>query len=214
MRIGLDFDNTIACYEGVFHAAAVEKGLIPPETGRDKTSVRDYLRAIGREDDWTELQGYIYGARMDLVAPYPGTARFIRATRRGGHDVFVISHKTIHPFRGPDYDLHGAARRFLLEQALVGSGTSMLSEEDVWFETTLADKFARIAALRCDVFIDDLPEFLSDPSFPAGCRPILFDPHEVYPGNQWGGRSLEKQKTWDEILEAIFNPGVGNGGIA
>jgi hypothetical protein len=29
MRIGLDFDNTIACYDGVFHAAALERGLIP-----------------------------------------------------------------------------------------------------------------------------------------------------------------------------------------
>ena len=30
MRIGIDFDNTIACYDGVFHQAALERGLIPP----------------------------------------------------------------------------------------------------------------------------------------------------------------------------------------
>ena len=29
MRIGIDFDNTIACYDGVFHAAALETGSDP-----------------------------------------------------------------------------------------------------------------------------------------------------------------------------------------
>jgi len=51
MRIGIDFDNTIACYDGVFHAAALERGLIPSELGRDKNSVRDYLNGAGRNDD-------------------------------------------------------------------------------------------------------------------------------------------------------------------
>jgi hypothetical protein len=30
MRIGLDFDNTIICYDAVFASAAVERGLLPP----------------------------------------------------------------------------------------------------------------------------------------------------------------------------------------
>ena len=29
-----------------------------------------------------ELQGYVYGARMDLVSPYPGFAEFVAAARR------------------------------------------------------------------------------------------------------------------------------------
>jgi len=61
MRIGIDFDNTIACYDGVFHAAALERGLIPADIGRDKNSVRDHLNGAGRNDDFTELQGYVYG---------------------------------------------------------------------------------------------------------------------------------------------------------
>ena len=56
MRIGVDFDNTIACYDGVFHAAALERGLIPASVATDKTSVRDYLRALGRDAAFTELQ--------------------------------------------------------------------------------------------------------------------------------------------------------------
>ena len=100
MRIGIDFDNTIACYDGVFHAAALERGLIPAKLGRDKNSVRDYLNGIGRADDFTELQGYVYGARMELAAPYPGFADFIGAARQAGHELFIVSHKTRHPYLG------------------------------------------------------------------------------------------------------------------
>ena len=31
MIIGVDFDNTIVCYDKVFHVAAYEKGLIPAD---------------------------------------------------------------------------------------------------------------------------------------------------------------------------------------
>ncbi|HEY1414093.1 MAG TPA: hypothetical protein VGF36_18245, partial [Rhodopila sp.] len=74
MRIGIDFDNTIACYDGVFHQAALERGLIPPDLAHDKNSVRDHLNGSGRKNDFTELQGYVYGTRMELVSPYPGFA--------------------------------------------------------------------------------------------------------------------------------------------
>ena len=83
MRIGIDFDNTIACYDGVFHAAALERGLIPADLGRDKNSVRDHLNGAGRKDDFTELQGYVYGARMDLVVALSRLCRFRRAARTG-----------------------------------------------------------------------------------------------------------------------------------
>src|SRR5215510_9369504 len=100
MRIGIDFDNTIACYDGVFHKAAVERGLVPVDLPSDKTSVRDHLRRAGREPDWTELQGYVYGSRMDLVACYPGFSDFARNAVRAGHELIVISHKTRYPYLG------------------------------------------------------------------------------------------------------------------
>ena len=100
MRIGIDFDNTIACYDGVFHAAALERGLIPADLGRDKNSVRDHLNGSGRKDDFTELQGYVYGARMDLVSPYPGFAEFVAAARKANHELFIVSHKTKYPMLG------------------------------------------------------------------------------------------------------------------
>jgi hypothetical protein len=195
VRIGIDFDNTIACYDGVFHAAAVARGLIPAEIPTDKTSVRNHLRASGREPDWTELQGYVYGARMDLVSPYPGVTAFIAAARAAGHAVVIVSHKTRTPFAGPAYDLHAAARGFLAAHGI---------DVPAHFELTLAAKLARIGALACDVFIDDLPELLAEPAFPAATRPILFDPDGHAPDGAWKGHRFERHADWAGIRAALL----------
>ena len=43
--IGIDFDNTIVCYDDVFARVAVELGLVPPKVATSKTAIRDHLRA-------------------------------------------------------------------------------------------------------------------------------------------------------------------------
>jgi hypothetical protein len=195
MRIGIDFDNTIACYDGVFHAAALERGLIPADLGRDKNSVRDHLNGSGRKDDFTELQGYVYGARMDLVSPYPGFAEFVAAARKAGHDLFIVSHKTRHPILGPQHDMHAAARGFLTDRALMGAGETQIAPERVFFELTKDEKVARANTLACGVFIDDLPEILAMGGFPDGMRKVLFDPE-----NQFAGKAqFERRASWAEI---------------
>ena len=88
MRIGLDFDNTIACYDGVFHAAALARGLIPADLPPHKTSVRDFLNGSGRKQDFTELQGYVYGARMDLAQVFPGLIDFVDTARAGPRHLY------------------------------------------------------------------------------------------------------------------------------
>src|SRR5579863_6893766 len=147
MRIGIDFDNTIACYDGVFHAAALERGLIPPDLARDKNSVRDHLNGSGRKDDFTELQGYVYGARMDLVSPFPGFAEFIGSARGAGHQLFIVSHKTRHPILGPKHDMHAAARGFLRARGLIGEDAAQIAPANVHFELTKEEKVARAADL-------------------------------------------------------------------
>ncbi|MBP5855615.1 hypothetical protein KAJ83_01235 [Marivibrio halodurans] len=198
MRIGVDFDNTIANYDGVFHAAALERGLIPADIDRSKNAVRDYLNGAGQKDAFTELQGYVYGARMDLVSPYDGVADFIAAAVKGGHDVYVVSHKTRHPMKGPDYDMHAAARGFLEARGFFAPG--MLSSERAFFELTKEEKVARAAALSVDVFIDDLPEILAMDGFPDECRRILFDPV----GAKMGEGGQERFSDWGAMRRALL----------
>jgi hypothetical protein len=199
MRIGIDFDNTIACYDGVFHAAALERGLIPADLGRDKNSVRDHLNGSGRKDDFTELQGYVYGARMDLVSPYPGLAEFIAAARKAGHELFIVSHKTRHPILGPKHDMHASARGFLTDRSLMGEGAEQIDPANVFFELTKDEKVARARKLGCEAFIDDLPEILAMGGFPEGMRKILFDPENQFAGATGSGAQFDRHASWASI---------------
>jgi hypothetical protein len=203
MRIGIDFDNTIACYDGVFHTAAVERGLIPAGLGRDKNSVRDHLNGSGRKDDFTELQGYVYGARMDLVSPYPGFAEFVAAARQADHKLFIVSHKTRHPILGPKHDMHAAARNFLAARGLMGPGPAQINPDEVFFELTKEEKVARARKLACGVFIDDLPEILGMRGFPDGMRKILFDPDNQFAGAAANEQTFEHRASWAAITEDL-----------
>lgn len=196
MRIGIDFDNTIVSYDALFHKVACEQGLVPPETPLSKVAVRDHLRGIGREDRWTEMQGYVYGARMVEAFAYEGAIEFIRKAACAGHSIAIVSHKTRHPFLGPKYDLHAAARAWI-ERHLQCDGIAFLSPNDVFFEVTKPAKIARIAAWRCDAFIDDLPEILLATEFPPDTARLLFDPEDHYSAVAPDGMS--RFKSWGQI---------------
>jgi hypothetical protein len=201
VRIGVDFDNTIVSYDTLFHRVALERGLIPSDLPSTKLNVRDYLRQAGKEDTWTEMQGYVYGARMDDAVAYPGAIDFFAWARSENIDLSIVSHKTRHPILGHPYDLHEAARRWVAKILIERPGP-LIDEVDVHFELTKEAKLARISALGLDFFIDDLPEILVADGFPDRTAPILFDPDGTYAGNalralpSWGDIKKHFQDTW------------------
>lgn len=197
--LGIDFDNTLVSYDGVFHRVAVDQGLITPDVGRGKDDVRKYLRAAGREDDWTALQGEVYGARMHLASLHDGALDTIRTLIAGGNEVRIISHKTKFPFRGPRHDLHEAARTFLAARGIAGGPGALLGPEDVFFELTIEDKLARIAGEKCTAFVDDLPEIIEHPRFPRHVRPLLFDPQDAHQAHP----HLACVRSWRDVPQAL-----------
>jgi hypothetical protein len=182
IHIGIDFDNTIVSYDSLFHTLATEQGLIPRQLAPNKTAVRDYLRSVGKEERWTALQGIAYGERMDGAAAFPGAFDFIRACLRDGARVSIISHRTQKPIVGKPVDLHAAARAWLDRNSV----TALVGSQNIHFELTRKEKVARLQAAACHYFIDDLPEFLGEPSFPSKVGRILFDPAGVHaPDKRW-----------------------------
>ena len=202
LRIGIDFDNTIVCYDEVFHRVALEQGLIPAELPVNKGAVRDYLRAVGKEDLWTAMQGYVYGERMIDAPAFPGVLDFVGRLVQTHIPVFVISHKTRYPYLGPKYDLHQSARDWLEKNGFFDSRRIGMSHDEVFFELTKAAKLQRIAALECSHFIDDLPELLSEPEFPGAVRRLLFDPNEDHPESPIYQRLTSWQNRPFELLAA------------
>jgi len=197
MLLGVDFDNTIVCYDGVFHAVALDNGLIDPAVPATKEAVRNDLRGRGLEETWIELQGMVYGPEMHRARPFPGAVECLSTLLRRGVEVRIISHRTRHPYRGPCHDLHQAARDWLAARRFFEpSDTGGLGFEaaQVIFEVDKLDKLQRIAQEGCTHFIDDLPELLAEPTFPAGVERILFDP-----AGRHHSTGLDRVGSWAEI---------------
>jgi hypothetical protein len=200
MLVGLDFDNTIVCYDRLFHRLARERGLLPDHVPATKQAVRDHLRGIGREDDWTEMQGIGYGPRIADAEPFPGVKEFLAAVLKAGVRVVVVSHKTRHPYLGEKHDLHAAAHTFLGTHGFYETTDTGLSPDAVFLELTKQAKLDRIGALGCDAFVDDLPEFLAEPSFPPKPRKVLFDPADAHPDSA----DYTRARSWAEASSVVL----------
>lgn len=190
MRIGIDFDNTIADYAGVFARVGAELGMLDAGFSGEKTDVRDTLRdRPGGEKTWQRLQGQVYGRYMPLARPMPGVHDFLTACLKHDAKVLVISHKTeFGHFDDARINLRDAAMSWLAENRLFDPARSPLRADDVSFHATRADKTRAIADAGLDHFVDDLEEVFDDPGFPASTVPHL----------------LGSGRGWDDIREAVF----------
>jgi len=201
MILGIDFDNTIVCYDHAFYRGALAKGLIPPSIPQAKNEIRNYLRDNGQEEAWTELQGFVYGACMHEAEPFPHVIEFFQKCRQSGITVFIISHKTRYPYRGERYDLHKSSFDWVSRYDLFDDRGARISG-NVFFELTKEAKIMRIKEEGCTHFIDDLPEFLSEPAFPRDVQRILFDPHNLHNDADADFRV----RSWSELLTWISEP--------
>ena len=209
MLIGIDLDNTIICYDGIFYAMAQERELIPEGLPPTKQAVRDHLRITGQEHIWTEMQGIVYGPGLERAGAFPGVWEFMRMCGDRGITIKIVSHRTRHPYEGPACDLHASALAWL-SRNMADNGVPFRPAEDIFLEPTKRDKLLRIKALSCDWFIDDLPEFLAEPDFPAGVGRILFDPS----GTNSAPPFVRRTASWDEILRGFFGPKAWTGDTA
>ena len=201
MILGVDFDNTIVCYDRLFHRIAVERGLIPPHVPARKKEVRDFLRSQGQEREWTELQGYLYGARMAEAEPFPGVLEFFARAVRAGLPLYIISHKTPIAAAGPAYDLQQPAREWLAAQGFFDPARVGLSPDHVRFGATRQDKIRFIRETGCTHFIDDLEETFLEATFPPGVVKILFGRRELPPGLP----PVKLAENWSQISAYVFN---------
>ena len=198
LRIGIDFDNTIITYDGVFRAAAEAGGLIAPGFSGNKQAVRDAIRLLpDGELAWQRLQGQVYGKGIGGAAMMAGVKTFLRRCRAEGAAVAVVSHKTEFGHFDPDrVNLRKAALDWMTGQGLHGGHGIALA--DIYFEGTRAEKLARIAALSLTHFIDDLEEVLTDADFPPDVERILFA-DDAQPSS-----SYTRCPTWRDIERRVF----------
>lgn len=196
MRIGLDFDNTIAGYDGLFAVLAEERGLFERAPGSKRELRDDLRRRQGGELAWRELQASAYGGRMAEARLIDGVGDFLKDCRERGDCVHIVSHKTRYANHASDgTDLRAAALAWMDGEGFFGAAGFALDCADVSFHDTREDKVARIAELDIDCFVDDLEEVFAEPGFPKSVTRILFDPADR--GSRIDG--LTRCRTWQEI---------------
>jgi hypothetical protein len=193
MMIGIDFDNTIICYDDVFYNVALERNRIPQSMPKNKQLIRDYLRKQGYEEDWTEMQGYVYGKRIIDARPYDGVIQFFQYCKNKHIPIHIISHKTKTPYAGKQYNLHDAAYNWFARN---GFFDQVLTIDQISFLQTKQEKLQKISDFQCSHFIDDLPEVLNDQNFPDKTIPILFDPQHLHTNCL---QSFIRKQNWNDI---------------
>ena len=201
VRIGIDFDNTIICYDRVFAAAAQRRGLVPDGWQGLKTDLRNYLQSKpGGELAWQGLQGWVYGKGIGDAEIFPGVSDFLATCRQTKASVYIVSHKTKFGHQDPDRtNLRAAARGWMQAAGLIGTEHSALAIDHVYFEDTLAAKVERLASLQLDIFIDDLVDVFEQPHFPREIRSILFASPEISRQGHY-----KPMATWADIHREVF----------
>ena len=175
--LGLDFDNTLVRYDKLFHQLALEKDLIEESIPPNKTAIRDYLRSQGQDEQFTLLQGEVYGLRILEAEPAEGMLNTLGELHQRGIPMVLVSHKTRTPYKGPAYDLHQAGWSWLEKHGFFAGGGLGWSRDQVFFEESKQEKVARIEAEGCTHYVDDLPEILE--MLPISIQAILYDPNNL-----------------------------------
>lgn len=176
--LGVDLDNTIACYDTAFSVVAHELGLTDIPISLSKSQVKEVVLARpGGDLDWQRLQGQVYGKYIHLATVFPGFVEFLCRSKLAGHSVFIVSHKSEHGhFDNTQVNLRDAALSWMTQHRIIGSDGTALLKSEIFFESTRREKLYRIGSLECTHFIDDLAEVLADPLFPEWTERILFLP--------------------------------------
>ena len=201
--IGVDFDNTIAGYDELMHAIALERGLIAANMAKNKKLIRDAIRALpDGETHWRGLQVTVYGPRMNEAQPLDGVIDFFAECNRRRIPAYIVSHKTEYAnFGEAGVNLRTAAMEWLEGHGFIHDTRPGLRRADVFFESTRAEKIDRVRTLRATHFIDDLEETFLEPSFPTAVKKILIATHgkpDYVPG-------VVSFATWKQIHRLLFS---------
>lgn len=203
-RIGIDFDNTIACYDQAFPYVAKLLGVHSDQKFISKFEFKKYIQHLPNGDYvWQRIQGKIYGKYMYCANIFPGFLEFVCLAKIRGYEVYVVSHKSeFGHFDDEKISLRQQAMLWLEKNCFFENNKLTLSRDNVFFEATRDNKIQRIKALGCTHFIDDLSEVFLDDTFPTDVFKFLYSPLSQLNSNQ----NFQVISSWKNITKQILQP--------
>ena len=167
-RIGVDLDNTIACYERVFEPIAQQMGLISERAeGWTKLQIRETLQKKRKERSLDAVAGRgLWPRDATGLPPLSEFESIFSKQRRRGHEIWIVSHRSRRPAVGAPHDLWLSAFQWLNTAGLLRP-EGKVSRNRLLLAPTREAKVREIIRIGCTDFIDDLPEVFSHPLFPG-----------------------------------------------
>lgn len=172
-KVGLDFDNTIICYDDVFHTIALKKGWIKKDFPHSKVLVKEFLVKEDHNDlRWQELQAEAYGEEIFTAHFYPEALQVIKTLKDLGHELHIVSHKSEYSHLRKEVNLRQKALEWMEQNKLL----EIIPPSNVHFAADRNQKVEKIKNLGIDFFLDDLLEVLEHPQFPSSTLRFHFTP--------------------------------------
>ncbi|MBO0350651.1 hypothetical protein J0895_16425 [Phormidium pseudopriestleyi FRX01] len=201
-RIGIDFDNTIVCYDRLFPKIASDLGLVKDAVFSSKNDVKAHLLQQKSGDlTWQKLQGQVYGKYMLQSDIFHEFHEFLYLSKQRGVHLYIVSHKSeFGHFDEEKISLRQQALNWLKQQEIVGTDRWSISENNIFFESTRKDKIERIKSLECTHFIDDLQVVLMDKNFP-NIQKLWFNPDPPSLTEE----SINNFQSWRQITNYLYH---------
>jgi hypothetical protein len=183
VRIGIDFDNTLAVHDRALARAAAERGLVAPGFAGDRRALWDMVRRLPDADsEWRRIEGRAHGGLMELAELAPGAADFLARCRDAGACMhLLVLRPATAPFDPARVDLHRAALEWMERHRLFAADGFAIARGNVCFVDTRRAKLDRVVALRLTHFVDTIDEAFREPFFPPAVDRRLIDPATGWP---------------------------------
>ena len=191
MLIGIDFDNTIACYDKVFQEVAKKQKIVDKDWIGKKTDLKKLiLKSKKGKELWMKIQGMVYGQYMKNADIMDGFENFLTLSKQLNIDICIISHKTKYGhFDKKKIDLRKEALRWIKKNKILNSNK-------VYFADTREEKISIINDLKCNIFIDDLIEVLDHDNLNKNTRRIHL--------SSSNSSKIKNFPNWHDIKKNIF----------
>ena len=167
--------------------------MIKKEFPASKIKIRNFLRKQNKDHEFTTLQAEVYGPMILKATPYPGVLKVLKHLNKQSIEKFIVSHKTIYPYKGPRYKLRDYALSWMKKNNFFSKDDLNWNRDKIFFEETIENKVERIKKLGCTHYIDDLTEVLN--LLPQNIIRIHFSPTEKVIWDK--GETI---RNWNEFL--------------
>ena len=207
MRVGIDFDNTIASYDARLRRRCSQaRGWVAARLRGSQGQLRDTVRLLADgEIKWQMLQGEVYGAAHGRGgAVSRASTDFLRAAARARTG--TASSSATRPAFGlrsaPDRPAAGGAALARDERASSIRRLRAVRRNGVLRGHARSARSRASSALGCEVFIDDLEEVFVRPGLSADGRahPVRDRQRQRLLRND-----ASSAATWDEIDRRVLD---------